>query len=178
MDTEQIISVASLVISIVALTGVYFAWRSIQSNRTWNGVLAASAFLDTSRFDELIDNADAALETIDVTTNSPLSRADAERTVANRDVEKTVMRLLTFMERTSAMVNAGAIDDELAYQFMFGQVVGIQKRFHELILLRREARDDQEIMGELEALAVRWKAVKETRRHLKAKVGAKRRRGL
>lgn len=178
MDTDQITQIASLVISVMALTGVYFAWRSIQSTRTWNGVLAASVLLDTSRFDELTDRADAALKTIKVDVSSPISRDDAERIVSNHDVEKTVTRLLTFMERTSAMVNSGAIDDELAYQFMVGQVVSTYGLFTEFIALKREARKDEEIMGELGALATRWNAEKKRRKQKKMKVMAKRRPGL
>ena len=169
---------ASLIISIIALLGVYYTWRSVKANRTWNSLLAASSFIDTSRFDELIDRVDEELERVSVSFEKPLSRDDSVKIFSDKTVEKSVLRLLTYMERTSAMINAGAIDDELAYQFMFGQVVSVYDRFKNFIELRRESRDDQEIMGELQALASRWRVQKKRRRSSKAKVSAQRRPGL
>ena len=158
---QSILPVANFVVSLIALWGVYLAWKQLNQVNMWNRVKSAADFIDVERGEKLLDKLDAELTRLELPTRGVLLAADAERIANDPEAYKAVTRYLTYFERLAAVINIGAIDNDLAYQFMVCDVVNAQERFSNFISHKRASNNDDEIMIELDKLAHRWRQSKD-----------------
>jgi hypothetical protein len=153
---RYILPVANFTVSLIALGGVFFAWKQINQVNKWNKILSAADFVDAERVERLLDKLDAELIRLEIPTRGVLLVADAERIRADTEACKALTRYLTYFERLAAIINIGAIDNDLAYQFMVCDVLKAQEQFANFINHKRACNNDDEIMIELDKLACRW----------------------
>jgi len=171
LSFSQVLSVLSLFVSTIALMGVYFNWSNMRQTRMWNKVKSIVDFADAERLERLRDDADEQMKRLDIVLapnthlpESQITEEDADKILRDPEVEKAVMRLLGYFERLSAVINLGAVDEELAYQFFVGEIMKSYSGFRRFIIRRRQQfRGDEEIMQELEKLATRWIEKKQAR---------------
>ncbi|MCL7931780.1 DUF4760 domain-containing protein [Halomonas llamarensis] len=161
---DNILPIFSFVVSLLALGSVLLAWMRINQVNKWNKVKVTAEFVDTERAEKLLDEVDAKLTRLQLPLKGEVSSTEAEQIRADADACKALNRYLKYLEQLAAVINIGAIDEDLAYQFMVCEVIHAQERFALFIRQSNAINNDAEIMVELEKLANRWRQSKNAAR--------------
>jgi hypothetical protein len=90
---QSILPVANFVVSLIALWGVYLAWKQLNQVNMWNRVKSAADFIDAERVEKLLDKLDAELTRLELPTRGVLLAADAERIANDPEAYKAVSSL-------------------------------------------------------------------------------------
>ena len=142
------------------MASVFFAWIGIRQVSKWSKVNATASFINSERADSLLDNLDKELTRLSLPLIGELSLEEITKILADPNATKALIRYLSYFEKLAAVINIGAVDEELVYQFAVGDFINVWKRYKFYILQKREINKDSEVMLELQNIVNRWKTIK------------------
>jgi hypothetical protein len=151
--------VIQLLVSASTLGAVFFAWRGIDQTQKWEKIKAIALFLDAKYANELLDDATIQCERISVSITDVIAAESAALIYNDKACRRSVTRYLTYYERFASVVNAGAIDSQLAYEMAVGEITGVHHKFEAYIDYKRESLNDHNVMIQLSRLSQEWSAV-------------------
>jgi len=156
--SRDVVPVLQFVVTCIGLLSLILVWRQLKQAHIWNKVQAQQSLLSVE-LGEFAAKLIAAAKNVGVDLKArvtPLDQKGVERLWSDDDAYNATMDYIDRIQHICSMIQAGVLDDELAYHSYYAYVVYEYNIYEPFTDRLRKHYDDEEMGNEWTKTAKRW----------------------